>query len=246
MQNKYAGDIGDYVKLALLRALQPEKRVGVAWWLFPDEHETGDGQHVAYLENPQKWRRFDPALFDGLERMVSSNRRSVRAIQDAGFLSNAVFCEDILSVDGTTAERASARTRWFHRVRQAMAGCNLVFLDPDNGLEPATFSFGKRAAGKSVALSELSSLNEPGRTLLVYHHQTRRKGGHLAEIDHWADRLRALGFASVDAIRSSAYSPRAFLLLNADASMRARAQRLTENWDGYLTWHPDGYLAQGT
>jgi hypothetical protein len=40
MQNRYVEDIGDYVKLAILRALSSRpsvRRLGVAWWLFPDE-----------------------------------------------------------------------------------------------------------------------------------------------------------------------------------------------------------------
>ena len=37
MQNRYVGDIGDYLKLGILRALSPGYHLGVAWWLFPDE-----------------------------------------------------------------------------------------------------------------------------------------------------------------------------------------------------------------
>lgn len=43
MQNRYVGDIGDYVKLAILRALLPGRRLGVAWWLYPDERHNRDG-----------------------------------------------------------------------------------------------------------------------------------------------------------------------------------------------------------
>src|SRR3984885_6915053 len=53
MQNKYAGDIGDYVKFAILRTLSPERRVGVAWWLFPASGPAGDGRHISYLKTPQ-------------------------------------------------------------------------------------------------------------------------------------------------------------------------------------------------
>ena len=43
MQNRYVGDIGDYLKLGILRALSPGYRLGVAWWLFPDEAHNGMG-----------------------------------------------------------------------------------------------------------------------------------------------------------------------------------------------------------
>ena len=41
MQNRYVGDIGDYLKLGILRALSPGYHLGVAWWLFPDEATMG-------------------------------------------------------------------------------------------------------------------------------------------------------------------------------------------------------------
>ena len=46
MQNRYAGDIGDYGKLGLLRSLsRTGLRIGVNWYLTPDEDRNGDGRH---------------------------------------------------------------------------------------------------------------------------------------------------------------------------------------------------------
>ena len=60
MQNRYVGDIGDYLKLGILRALSPGYHLGVAWWLFPDEAHNRDGRHIGYLDRPDSWRHFDP------------------------------------------------------------------------------------------------------------------------------------------------------------------------------------------
>ena len=66
MQNRYTGDIGDFGKLGLLRALQASGlTVGVNWYLVPDENHNSDGRHVQYLENadycqldePLEWAR---------------------------------------------------------------------------------------------------------------------------------------------------------------------------------------------
>jgi hypothetical protein len=43
MQNRYVSDIGDYLKLGILRALSPRYRLGVAWWPYPDEDHNGNG-----------------------------------------------------------------------------------------------------------------------------------------------------------------------------------------------------------
>jgi hypothetical protein len=40
MQNRYVGDIGDYLKLGILRALSRGHRLGVAWWLYPPTRTT--------------------------------------------------------------------------------------------------------------------------------------------------------------------------------------------------------------
>jgi hypothetical protein len=239
MQNRYVGDIGDYVKLAILRALSPGYRLGVAWWLFPDENHNKDGRHIEYLEQPDRWRRFDPDLFDTLQKVVASDQRHVRALEASTTLGGATFADEMLPVGGPIDQRREARREWFLRVKQSLADSNFVFVDPDNGLEPGFYSHGSATAGKSVLISELRELAIPGRCLIVYHHQTRREGGHHSEIDHWADRLRASGFATVDALRAKPYSPRVFFLLDAPADIRQRAIEIEDRWKGLISWHPD-------
>ena len=107
-------------------------------------------------------------------------------------------------------------------------------------MEPGVYSTGTREAGKAVGLEELQALRRPGRTLVVYHHQTRRKGGHAAEIAHWANRLRDVGFDRVDAIRAGAFSPRAFFLLDADEDLRDRADAFARTWRPHVQWYQDG------
>ena len=81
MQNRYVGDIGDYLKLAILRALSTGHRLGIAWWLYPDENHNSDGRLIAYLNRPEKWRHYDPDLFDALQQIVASGQRDVRVLE---------------------------------------------------------------------------------------------------------------------------------------------------------------------
>jgi hypothetical protein len=51
MQDRYFGDVGDLGKYGLLRALsglneEPQLRLGVVWYLFPDESHNTDGKHL--------------------------------------------------------------------------------------------------------------------------------------------------------------------------------------------------------
>ena len=56
MQDRYGGDLSDFLKLGLSRWLVapsfevPPNRLGVVWYLTPDESHNADGKHVAYLD----------------------------------------------------------------------------------------------------------------------------------------------------------------------------------------------------
>jgi len=237
MQHRYVGDIGDYIKLALLRAISPGHRLGVAWWLYPDEDHNSDGRHVSYLEEPGEWRRFDPPVYDALAGIVASGDRHVRALENSYLIPNAVYHGTVYPTTALPQHRQAERARWFGGARETTDSCDIVFVDPDNGLQPDGYNPHGRTAGKSIELNELRMLSRPGRCLVVYHHQTRRKGGHLAEIAHWNERLQHAGLGSVAAVRARPYSPRVFFLLNAPEGVLKCAERLTETWRDKLTWH---------
>jgi hypothetical protein len=246
MQNRYVGDIGDYVKLGILRALSPGHRLGVAWWLYPDEDHNKNGRHIGYLSQPEQWRHFDPQLFDALAEIVATGQRNVRALEAAEILPGAIFASETMPVGGTITERLNQCRQWFETVQHTLAEADLVFVDPDNGLEPAGHSLGSSKAGKSILLAEVRALATPGRCLIVYHHQTRRRGGHHSEIEYWADRLREFGFTTVDALRARPYSPRVFFVLDAPDDVRQRAKQIEVDWQGLVTWHPDGKTVGGS
>jgi hypothetical protein len=239
VQNRYVGDIGDYLKLGILRALAPWNQLGVAWWLFPDEDRNRDGRFIDYLKKPERWRGFDPVLFDSLAEIVRGERRNVRALEDANLLHDALFASELVPATEKPLRREAARRDWFERVKAGLDGCDFIFIDPDNGLEPNGARPTRRAAGKSVTFTELMALRRPSRSLLVYHHQTRRKGGHFAEIGHLSQRLKAFGFPKIDALRAKAYSPRVFFLLDASPELRQRAKAITGRWKELISWHSD-------
>ena len=237
MQDRYTADLGDYVKYALLRRLMPDRTLGVLWWLYPDEGHNADGKHIAYLRSSALWRRFDPDLFDQLVRLVESEDRSVSSVEKSGVPPQATFFSEPVPTPSTPSQRRDARARWFADGRDAVASCDLVFLDPDNGLETRGFSLGAAKAGKSVALHELDALRESGRTLVVYHHHTRMAGGNHVELAHWGERLAERGFR-VDAIRAAVGTARAFFLLDAAEPVRVAAAEFASDWRGKVTWHP--------
>jgi len=63
---------------------------------------------------------------------------------------------------------------------------------------------------------------------VIYHHNTRRRGGHDAEVDHW---LSEIGMPSL-AVRATAYSPRTFFVLNPNEEIEVRLQDFCKRWAG--------------
>ena len=129
MQNRYVGDIGDFGKYGLLRALAGDPlRLGVVWYLFPDEPPKepgkGDGKFIDYLCHPKrrdsKLRDCDPELYCALREivLVKKDRKVVR-VQESGILNNTLYYDRCLSYEqkppgpaGNRYGKAGSRALW--------------------------------------------------------------------------------------------------------------------------------------
>jgi hypothetical protein len=59
--------------------------------LTPDDGSE-DGGRVSYLSQPERWRRFDPELFDGLvTSMTPGSPRRVASVEAASLIPGARF-----------------------------------------------------------------------------------------------------------------------------------------------------------
>jgi hypothetical protein len=182
MQNRYVGDVGDYGKYALLRGLcgpqaSRSVRLAVVWCLFPDETVNNDGRHVSYLANAQ-FAQLDVDLHRALNTIVSEGRRNISTICDGGCLPAAtVFCPEPISIpDGARTgptERLRYRNHWQQECLRLTKECDLVFFDPDNGLEVRSVPKHHPKAGKYIYWDEIAPYWRRGSALLIYHHLNR-------------------------------------------------------------------------
>jgi hypothetical protein len=218
MQDRYAGDVGDFGKFAVLRALAADRTLGVCWYRCSGAGESNnDGRHVAYLDQPEKFRHLDERAFDAMHAVVR-NERSLAALERCNLLPGATY-------HGEEVPRArAARTTWFARLSKTVDDCDLVFTDADNGFEWSTLS------PKCVARAEARALRRRGRALLLYHHQTRRSGGASADFGHFARWLFEVGARSVEAVRLRPYSSRFYLLVDGDAKLSRALRSFARHW----------------
>lgn len=177
MQNRYAGDVGDFMKLGLLRHLSHPMAaggsglsMGLNWYLAPDEAHNADGKHIAYL-SPSNRQHLglagcDRELIECLARVVASGR-SVEALNASGALppGSLTYNEMISAWQGRTWRRG-----WHRRALNALSGAAVVFADPDNGMSARSDA---AKLHKYALISELADYARRGQSLVVYQHADR-------------------------------------------------------------------------
>ncbi len=171
MQDRYVGDVGDYVKLAILRALMPGERLGGAWWLYPDEAHNADGRHIGYLHSPGRWRSYDPDLFDGLAAVVADGRRRVQALQRGQLARREGDCPWVFPAWGKEGQKLQeVRRTWATAKRRAG-------LPADLRVHDLRHSFASALATQGIPLFEIGAVLGTGscRRRLVTR-TTRRSG----------------------------------------------------------------------
>lgn len=141
MQDRYAGDIGDYGKIGLLKCLQAHGfNIGVNWYRVPelDIEKNKDGtfkQNDGKFPISNELTKCDLALAEALTR-IAQGERSVTAIQNAELIPGAFYYDEYLTV--------ARRNEWHEKAVKLFTDVNLVFMDPYNGL--LVKSVGKRSA----------------------------------------------------------------------------------------------------
>ncbi len=200
MQNRYTGDVGDFGKYGLLKCICQSSsrslRLGVQWYLTPDETHNDDGKFTSYLNDRdpknRQFRGCDPVLYDQLKRIVASGHRAVSEIERLEFLpADTVFFNDMLQFDpeSDTLARSRQRWSWVRRGAEHLASCDLVFFDPDNGFQVESYSRTSSKGPKFVFFDELIEYYKRGQSLVIYNHRDRKpsleyitKFGQLYEI----------------------------------------------------------------
>ena len=171
MKNQYFGDVNDYRKYGLLRCIAEATGlpIGVLWMLTKDDGRS-DGEFRRYLADGSVWSRHDAKLHDALSRLlVPGETRRVTHAERWGLVPGATYFDHVFP------DAALARAAVFQEACKKLSPCPFVFLDPDNGVEVKSVSYGRKRSSKYVYWSEMATLFERGHSLLVYQHYQRVK-----------------------------------------------------------------------
>lgn len=242
MQDRYAGDVGDFGKYALLQALSvsPESeslRLGVVWYkvsadCFLDEKHGNDGKHTSYLWSTARraasLRGCNEDLCQRLYHIVFSKSRTLDSLQKGGVLPDDTLFHDEALCFRTLPfnKRHLARQLWLERALMNVRQAQLVFLDPDNGLAPDRVQQHHDKAPKYAFPTDLHRFWNRGQTVIVYQHATHNTTFDTLIRQHSTRLARALNTPRVWALRYHRGTARAYFIIPAQAHVQVIASRI--------------------
>jgi hypothetical protein len=235
MQNPYTGDIGDYGKYILLDALAgSDLRLAVVWYLNPYVGDGADGKFTSYLTEAKekRYRHASPSIYDGLRKIVRNGVRRVSFVRKEGILpANTIFYEaplDYLKFS-LAADRKKARQEWLLGALNETREADLVFFDPDNGLEVKSHTPHSKLGAKYIFENEIRTFWERNQSILVYQH-LNRSGSVNEQARRGLARLRAISDGNECwAIGFHSYSVRLYFVVpikNHASELRGRTRKL--------------------
>ncbi|WP_165076329.1 MULTISPECIES: hypothetical protein [unclassified Desulfovibrio] len=222
MQDRYVGDIGDYGKLGLLRAITKHRlTLAINWYkTIPGAHELkkqDDGKFTKYLKD-SSYSLYDPELYDQLQIIVNKHRNIETIENDELGIVHAEFY-------GVPVPKGE-RKLWHTTALEKLGGKDIVFLDPDNGIETQAMVAEKRTSQKHVKWAEIAGYYNQGQSILIYQHQPRIK-----EKDFIKKLQAKPEFKNADYIRIikySRYTSRFYILLLHKKHLRKVDSALSE------------------
>ena len=246
MRDQFVGDIGDFAKYGLLRTLicdgSAARRLGVVWYANEDARDSSHGEGVSYLEdNASSYRACDHDLYDSLRSVVRSGRRRIFTVEESGLLG-----VDIPFWSELTLGRSPQRTGWLAGALKRVEGCDLVFLDPDNGLRLESASGARSVSPEHAYKDELLTFVNSAVVAVVYHTPSRHRKGftHDKQVEEICEDLAGTGpdHRTVFAARWRRHGARLFLIVckpgRADAVRQVLLAMRHSPWGQHLTGHP--------
>lgn len=222
-----------------------------------------DGKHISYLEKIN-YQECDPKLLTALSVIIKRGNRDVAALEASGILpANTVYNRENVSCirdghDLSVKTREGERGRWKEGSQRMIQNCDLIFLDPDNGIK---FDNGvqndlsrKRKAGKYAFWNEVEAFWKSKRcpSLVLYHHLGRNGGSHDNQIGTLQKELEArfslgkLRQPVIHALRYHGGTSRAFfVILHPDNKHKNQMQKQLNSFYHSL-WFANGHFSRPT
>ncbi|MCQ6963486.1 hypothetical protein [Methanolobus chelungpuianus] len=184
MQDNYVGDIGDFGKYGMLNEIYNQSNgsitLGINWYKNTKEEDNNDGKHIDYLEATFKDRasyiQCFPELYAKLKHIIQNDRRCLEEIEKNQILpENTIFYSKPIPYLAPYYEtREIERIDWFQNLLTHLMNADIIFVDPDNGIECASIKKTKIKAIKYVFKDEIKEYYLNGKSVVIYNHKNRK------------------------------------------------------------------------
>ena len=206
MRNQFVGDIGDFAKYGLLRALVRHgaaARLGVVWYANDDDPKSTHGSLTSCLEDDAgAYRHCDLPLHSTLRSLIAAGSRRIIAVEASGVLGvDTPYWSEL------TPDSYPQRLNWTVGALNRVKGCDLVLLDPDRGAVSAEHAY----------QDEIRAFSGQAGVAVIYHTPSRHAKGvtHEDQIEHISRSLTAVAEQGrvVYAARWPRHGARTFLIV---------------------------------
>ena len=208
MQNRYAFDIGDYSKFKLLEIFR-DKKIGLNWFLYPDESHNNDGKYIEYLSDLKKHslEKCDVA------KLMKEGFKGVRSVRE---LEKCV--KDFFNIDfyyKFVPSSAQEREKWFEESLKKLKDSEVYVIDADNGLEVKSVKYGTKRSGKYIYHKELERVLDEGfESVIVYQHYRRVKNFREKMFSELKEKYKNYKQYNLYAVSFHKISPRVYFIFS--------------------------------
>lgn len=211
MQHRYVGDIGDFSKFYMLRSLFGNKKIGINWFLYPNESHNSDGKYIDFSYSSDYG-------ISGVLNMLSSTNRNIYALEEQmqKIFSNITFYSKGVE---SLKRRREHREAWFKESLKFLQDREVAVVAPDNGIEVKSVTKGSKRAGKYIFYDEIKEILklENIDTLVLYQHYQRIKNFKEYIVAKVENELKEeLKNRNLYAISFHKFSPRIYIIISKD------------------------------
>lgn len=171
MKDQYFGDVSHYKETGIIRTLSNKGAVAsLICWMMTRDDGSHDGGNNCYLNDPAKWRFYDPELYDFLvDSVLIKNIKKISYLEESKMLPNTDFFSDLIE------DRIDLRDKYFQRLKKIVLKkkYDLLFFETDNGIEVKSVKKGTKNSNKYLYWDEILDFYTMGTSLLLYQHFRR-------------------------------------------------------------------------